>query len=569
MLDSLTIKNFALIDYLELDFGSGLNVLTGETGAGKSIVLDAIDVVLGGKISQRLIRQGEQRALIEASFTIELDLLQWLKEQEIDPIEDNLLVCSREIILTKDNLRSRFRINGIQVNRPLILSLRDRLLEITAQGQTVELMIPEKQRQLLDLYGGQQLLQQREKVANAHQIAENIRKNLLKRRQSEQERLQRLDYLQHQSKELTAANLQDSDELTQLEQERARLAHVVELQQLSYKAYQLLYQNEQGDNAVADLLGEAETLIRDMVKYDSSLESILTMINNSLTQVVEAGQRIYSYGENLEADPQYLEQIEARIQQLKSICRKYGPNLEDAIAYHEKLKLELQEISQDSKVIETLEKEYIEAQSHLNQACEQLTILRQQAATKLEEQLTQELKPLGMDKVVFVCRIFNTGISASGTDQIVYYFSPNPGETIQPLSYTASGGEMSRFLLALKACFVNIQTKSKTLIFDEIDVGVSGKVAQTIATKLHQLSENHQVLSVTHQPLVAAMADHHFRVEKQTIQEQDLRTVVRVISLDNHQQRREELAQLSRGQADQDAIAFAESLLAQAYSKRR
>ena len=341
---------------------------------------------------------------------------------------------------------------------------------------------------------------------------------------------------------------------------------MVELQDLSYRIYQLLYQNEQGEAAAADLLGEGEALLRDMVKYDPSLDHTLTMVNNALTGLVEAGQQIYRYGENLEVDPQSLEQIAQRVQQLKHICRKYGPTLPEAIAYQENLKLELQEITENTEVIEHLEQEYTQAQANLNHACQQLTLLRQQAAVQLETELTTELKPLGMEKVIFSCQILNSIITANGGDQIIYYFTPNPGEPIQPLSYTASGGEMTRFLLALKSCFAKTQTNSKTLIFDEIDVGVSGKVAKTIATKLHYLSKTHQVLCVTHQPLVAAMADTHFRVEKQTV---DLRTVVRIVNLSDHQQRREELAQLSGGQADSEAIAFAESLITQAKAKRQ
>lgn len=565
MLDSLSIQNFALIDYLELDFSAGLNVLTGETGAGKSIVLDAIDVVLGGKVNQRLIRQGEQRAQIEANFRIDPNLLQWLQQQELEPLEEETVVCSRSIILTKDNLRSRFRINGVLVNRQLVLQLRDRLLEITAQGQTVELMIPDKQRQLLDLYAGEDLLTQKAQVGNIYDRYAKIGQKIALSRQSEQERLQRLDLIKYQSQELATANLSNPDELRQLEQERQRLAHVVELQQLSYQIYQLLYQNEQGQ-AAADLLGEGQALLQNMVKYDPSQESILTMVNNALTQIVEAGQQIYRYGENLEVDPQYLEQIEERIKQLKYICRKYGPSLEEAIAYHQKIQVELQKFSEDNEIIEHLEQEYHQFEEQLHQACQNLTQLRQKAAIKLETELIRQLKPLGMEKVIFSCRILPSGISAQGKDQIIYYFSPNPGEQIQPLAHTASGGEMSRFLLALKACFANTKTQGKTLIFDEIDVGVSGKVALSIANKLHYLSKSHQILCVTHQPLVAAMADHHWRVEKQLL---DSRTVIRVANLANHQQRREELAQLSGGKADSEAIAFAESLLSQANAKRQ
>ncbi|MFW6358055.1 MAG: DNA repair protein RecN [Chroococcales cyanobacterium] len=585
MLLSLRILNFALIDQLELDFGAGLNVLTGETGAGKSIILDAIDIALGGKVSSRMIRTGSGKAMVEATFEADDALSKWLKEQEIDLLEDRSVVCSREIAIGKGNLRSRARVNGVLVNRQLMSQLRDRIVEITAQGQTVQLMIPALQRHLLDLYGGESLLQQREVVSNAYESYQETEKALNKRRQSEQTRLQRLDLLQYQAKELENANLANPDELDELEQERDRLSHVVELQQLSYKAYQLLYQNDTGEFAIADLLGDAEGMVQDMVQYDSQMESVLEMVRSAMMQVVEAGQQINAYGDGLEADPERLSEVEERIRSLKQICRKYGPTLGDAIAHYETLQKELNDLTDSGQSIEKLEKQLEACQEILTQECEALTKLRQNAADQLEQQLISQLKPLAMDKVQFECRLTPSTPTATGADTVVYHFSPNPGEPLQPLSATASGGEMSRFLLALKACFSQSDSHCETLIFDEIDAGVSGKVAQAIAEKLHQLSQNHQVLCVTHQPLVAAMADWHFRVDKQIIdtlpildtydngpipnQLPELRTVVRVRMLDNHGSRRDELAELAGGHSAQDAIAFAESLLTQAAEHRK
>ncbi len=582
MLFSLRIKNFALIDQLELEFGAGLNVLTGETGAGKSIILDAIDIALGGKANSRLIRAGSQRAVLEATFQVDSVLMEWLREQEIELLEDGCAVCSREIGLANGNLRSRSRVNGVLVNRQLMAQLRDRLVEITAQGQTVQLTIPEIQRQLLDLYGGASLLRQGKAVASAYQVCQAAEKALEKRRQSEQQRVHRLDLLEYQIKELEAAQLTDERELEQLEQERDRLSHVVELQQLSYQVYQLLYQNDTDELAGADLLAQAESILTNMVSYDSEIEPILEMVRTALTQVVEAGHQINTYGGGLEANPERLAEVEERIRSLKRICRKYGPSLAEAIAYAQKLQQEWEELTDSGQSIEELETEYRSAQETLTQACQKLTQLRKKAAVKLEKQLVKELKPLAMDKVIFECRLSPCPPSAAGAEGVVYYFSPNPGEKVQPLSSIASGGEMSRFLLALKACFSNSEKRSGTLIFDEIDAGVSGKVAQAIAEKLHQISHKHQVLCVTHQPLVAAMADTHFRVDKQIIDESpvvvegnngnlnlsEIRTVVRVTALDNHRTRRQELAQLTGGHSAEDAIAFAESLLAKAAAHR-
>jgi len=575
MLSCLQIENFTLIDRLELTFGSGLNVLTGETGAGKSIILDAIDIVLGGKVNHRVIRQGSQQSTLEATFSLTPELIAWLESQEIDLLEDNSLTISRELVITNNSLRSRSRINGVVSNRQQMAQIRDFLVEITAQGQTVQLMDANRQRELLDLYGGESLLRQREKVATAYlnwQESKNILNNRL---QSEQNRLQRLDLLEYQLKELESANLTDADEFEQLEQERNRLSHGVDLQNSSYQVYQLLYQNDRDQPAVADLLGKAENILTNMMVYDRSLEPILEMVRSALNQVVEAGQEINVYGDSLEADPERLNEIEERIVQLKRICRKYGPSLAEAIDYYQKLQQELAELTGEGQSIEELEKICQQQEKIYRETSTQLTFLRQETASQLEKQLVQELKPLAMEKVIFVCRIALGNPSSLGVDQVVFYFSPNPGEKIQPLSSTASGGEMSRFLLALKSCFSQSQSAAATLIFDEIDAGVSGKVAQAIADKLDQLGQQYQVLCVTHQPLVAALADHHFRVYKQMIAEDnstnlsEVRTVVRVTSLDNRQTRREELAQLTGGNSAADALAFAESLLEKAAAKKQ
>jgi DNA repair protein RecN (Recombination protein N) len=597
MLLSLQIENFALVDRLDLEFGAGLNVLTGETGAGKSIILDALDAALGGKVNSRAVRTGAERSLIEATFDLNPSLISWLTEQEIDRGDEMTLVCSRELTVARSNLRSRSRVNGVLVNKQQMEGLRDRLVEITAQGQTVQLGQPAVQREWLDGFGGGALIQQREQVAVAYSAFQQAAQALEKRKQVEEQRLQQLDLFDYQARELSAANLSNPDELTQLEQERQRLSHSVELQQQSYQVYQLLYQNDAGAEACADLLGRAESLLIDMQRYDAEIQPLLEMVSTALAQVEEAGRQINTYGENLETDPQRLQEVQERIGQLKQICRKYGPTLADAIARHRQLQSDLEQLGEGGQSLEALEKAYQDRQHKLAEACAKLTQLRQSTAQALESLLLRELKPLAMDKVQFKVDISPCNPTATGADRITYLFSPNPGEPSQPLTETASGGEMSRFLLALKACFSQVDSVG-TMVFDEIDVGVSGRVAQAIAEKLHQLSLQHQVLCVTHQPIVAAMADTHFRVAKEVIDQpnstpsskrksgktngkiaeevpdrssgigDDVRTVVRVSFLDNHQ-RREELAQLAGGKTDQEAIAFADSLLTQAANTRQ
>ncbi|HIK06531.1 MAG TPA: DNA repair protein RecN [Trichormus sp. M33_DOE_039] len=578
MLLCLRIENFALIDQLELEFGAGLNVLTGETGAGKSIILDAIDAILGGKVSSRAIRTGTTRAMVEGTFASTPPLAAWLTEQEIDLIDDTSIVISREITATASNIRSRSRVNGVLVNRQVMTELRDRLVEITAQGQTVQVGQSAQVRDWLDMYGGDSLIKQRQIIATAFSAYQLAHANLEKRRTSERERLQQLDLLTYQVQELSTANLSDPQELEQLQQERERLNHVVDLQQMSYKVYQALYQNEDETPAAGDLLGDSEATLNDMVEYDAQLQPLLDLIRDAQTALTEVARQINTYGESLEADPQRLEEVEERIRELKQICRKYGPSLPEAIAYYQKIQAELAELNDGEQSIESLEQQEAACLEKLTQACQKLTHLRHKTAATLESRLIAELKPLAMEKVQFQVEITPTPPTAAGADKITFMFSPNPGEPLQPLTEIASGGEMSRFLLALKACFTQADAAG-TLVFDEIDVGVSGRVAQAIAEKLHQLSYHHQVLCVTHQPLVAAMADQHFRVNKQTIAQgkgkknnngnTEQRTVVRVTNLDDLTTRRDELAQLAGGKSASEAIAFAESLLLQAANHRR
>ena len=585
MLISIHVENFALVDALDLQFGNGLNVLTGETGAGKSIILDAIDAVLGGRVSGRIVRAGSDRGLIEASFALVPELAAWLQEQEIATEDNGMLVCRRELTAGRGGVRNRPRVNGTLINKPQIESLRQRLVEITAQGQTVQLGDAALQRGWLDGFGGAKLQRQLGAVATAHEAAQTAKKALAHRQQQEAQRQQQLDLFTFQAKELQEAELEDPDELDSLEQERNRLSHAVELQQHSYQAYQLLYQADEGE-ACADLLGHAHDTLTTMAEYDSSLAPMLEMINEAMAQVQEAGRQVNAYGEGLETDPQRLSEVEERIVQLKQICRKYGPTLADAIARDQQLQAELDALTDSGQSIEALEKAYNAKRDKLVDACAKLTQLRQGAANKLQDQLIGQLKPLAMDKVQFQVELAPALPAVHGADRVTFMFSPNPGEPLQPLAETASGGEMSRFLLALKVCLSQADAVG-TMIFDEIDAGVSGRVAQAIAEKLHQLSHRHQVLCVTHQPIVAAMADSHFHVSKTTVGEVEpkkarkskkakdgdsengeVRTVVRVMPLDP-QQRREELAQLAGGKSDQEAIAFAESLLNQADKTRQ
>ncbi len=574
MLVSLRIENFALIDRLDLTFGNGLNVLTGETGAGKSIILDALDLALGGKAHSRMIRTGATKALLEASFELSDRLQTWLTEAQIDLLDESILVCSREVSCTQGTLRSRSRVNGVLVNKQQMESLRDRLVEITAQGQTLQLGKPALQRDWLDAFGGKALLNQRQQVTELFQQYHIAQQQLHHYRQNEQQRFQQIDGLRYQLQELQDAALVDPEEQTQLTHEYQRLSHSVELQQQSSAAYQLLYDHPQGA-ACTDLLGKAAAVLEGMSAVDPQMQPIADLVQEALAQVQEAGTQIHRYGSSLETDPQRLQEVEARLQQLKQICRKYGPTLEQAIAHQTHIERELESLTGEGQSLDALEQAYATTQAALGQACQHLTTLRQAAAIDLETRLVAELKPLAMEKVQFCVQISPMEPTAHGADLITFVFSPNPGEPLQPLAETASGGEMSRFLLALKACFSQIDPVA-TFVFDEVDVGVSGRVAQAIAEKLHQLSHTHQILCVTHQPIIAAIADQHFHVEKAVISDHaggsdmstsEDRTIVRIQRL-AEEQRPQELAQLAGGSATDQMLAFATSLLTQAHQIR-
>ncbi|MGB3672076.1 MAG: DNA repair protein RecN [Phormidesmis sp.] len=632
MLVSLKIENFALIDQLDLELQPGLNVLTGETGAGKSIILDAIDAVLGGKATSRWVRTGTEKALVEATFQADERITAWLGEQAI-PDRGKLIICRRDLTAGKTSVRSKSRLNGVLVKKPQMESLRQLLIEITAQGQTLQLGDPDLQRNWLDGFGDDKLLTRRSQVAIDYAAASAAKKKLDARRRADQQRAEQIDMFEFQNKEFSDAELADPDELENLQIEHQRLSHSVELQQQSYQVYQMLYENDDGP-ACADLLGDAESTLTDMLRFDPEVDPILEMVADAIAQVQEAGRQMNAYGENIETDPERLDEIDARISQLKQLCRKYNRDLPTLIEHYQSIQAALAALGGDGQSIEALEATYQQKQKLLLASCDKLTKLRQIAAKSLESDLIAQLKPLAMECVKFKVDIRSQAPTEHGADAISFVFSPNPGEPLQPLVEIASGGEMSRFLLALKACFSKVDPIS-TMVFDEIDVGVSGRVAQAIAEKLYQLGRQHQVLCVTHQPLVAAMADAHYHVDKQVVtlplaatsgsaEEErarakiaaqsaiaekstgaktslktksapkaadskaadskaldqaanqavnhrtlEERTIVKVTPLSTLEERRDELAQLARGKSDSEAIAFADSLLAQAETIRK
>jgi DNA repair protein RecN (Recombination protein N) len=567
MLLSLHIRNFALVDELTVQFDRGLNVLTGETGSGKSILLDAIDALLGGSVTARAIRTGSDRAVLEGVFQLpdhlRHSLQDWLESNDIEVTDE--LLCSREISRSGSSVRSRLRVNGTLLNRQTIGELREQLIEITGQGETTQLASAHHQRSLLDAYGGHEAIGH--KVAESFTAWQVAEQKLQAKLHHQQQQAARIELLQIQLQDLLAADLADPAELELLEQEHQTLNHTVDLQQQSYGVYQLLYQSDSSEMSAADLLGKAEHLLSNMVGLDPQLQEIFDLVSDGLAQAIAAGRAIHKYGDRLEADPVRLEEVEDRLRLLKQLCRKYNSDLPDLIDRQQIWQQELQQLTSGGESIAALTSALQTAQATLAVDCATLTAARHQAALRLQQQLVAELQPLGMAKVKFEVALQPQTPSASGADEVSFMFSPNPGEPLHPLAETASGGEMSRFLLALKTCFAAV-AGSSTMVFDEIDTGVSGKVTQAIADKLRQLALERQILCVTHQPIMAAMADVHFQVWKEGSSKQGQeRTVVRIEQLES-ESRRQEIAQLAGGHTAEESIAFADALISKAVQSK-
>ncbi|URR36738.1 DNA repair protein RecN [Thermosynechococcus sp. HN-54] len=556
MLQTLRIQNFALVAELEVTFQPGLNVLTGETGAGKSILLDAIDALLGGKLSARQLRSGTEQGCIEAIFTLTPPVRDWLATLEIDA-EGDEVICTREFSLKGETFRSRSRVNGVLVNRQQLQELRQHLVRLTAQGQAVQLASASQQRDWLDRYGGAALITQRQRVADAYRAWQTRQRELQDFASKEQQRLQRLDLLHFQLQELLPAALDDPEELTQLQRDYQRLSHVQELQTQSQQAYYLLYE---GEPSVMILLAQVQGALQAIADWDPALQPISELLEGAIAHTEEAARQLCSYSDRLDTDPATLDALGDRIHQLQRLCRKYGPDLGNVIAYRDRIQAELAALSQESTSQEHLEAEVTQLRQALEQASAELHELRLAAAKRLEEDLLTHLRPLGLPQARFTVQLTSTEASSSGSDEIRFLWSANPGQPLQPLGEIASGGEMSRFLLALETCLTTQQTP-KTLIFDEIDVGVSGRVAGAIAESLSRLGQTHQVLCVTHQSLIAAAADHHYLVQKD-IDPSTATTVIRVQYL-TEEARVQALADLAGGDRSAMALSFASGLLAQ------
>ena len=557
MLTGLRLENIALIDGLELSFDRGFTVLTGETGAGKSLLLDALDALLGGgqgNQGARLLRQGCERGLIEACFEISAPVRAWLADQHLDGDEPELLL-SREWRQTADRHQSRSRLNGVAVNRAQLLELRPLLLEITVQGQTQQLARPGQQRRWLDRFGGEELLALLEPARTAQRRWKQA-VAALEQAQSDRQRLEQERRVQQQLlDELEAARLQDPGERAGLEADQERLVHGVRLQEGVMALIGRLQEGAEAAPSVLDHLAACEQELQAMAALDADLQPRLRALVETLSQAQDLARDLDRYGAGLESEPEALATLQDRIAQLRSLERRHGLDLAGLIAERDRLREWLGPGGGEASLAQ-LEGAERQARQGRDRLHGQLSELRRQAAARLQEQLIDALRPMGLAAVRFVVAVEPAPGGEEGSDAVRFLFSANPGQPLAPLAEVASGGEMSRFLLAFKTCLAATDPHV-TLLFDEIDAGVSGRVSGAMADLLHRLAGQRQVFCVTHQPLVAAAADHHFRVSKQVSEGQ---TLTRVSHLRDTQERQRELAELAGGDSG-ETRSYVASLL--------
>ncbi|RTL46064.1 MAG: DNA repair protein RecN [Candidatus Melainabacteria bacterium] len=557
MLESLDIREFALIENVRVEWTPGLNILTGETGAGKSIIIDALNAVLGGKAGASFIRTGAEKASIEASFKTNPLIAAWLKKQELIDEELSTLVVSREI--TKSG--SRIRINGTLVNSAIVQELSQLLLTIHAQHEARTLMSPQSQLEMLDSLGDQPHRKLLEKVRTLWSRRKELVAQIKELDTTEDERLRRLDFIRFQLTELNEAQLTDADEDEELSKQKKVLANVAQLSSAAALAYEVLMGGESSDSSTIDMLQTSLAEVERGARLDQELNEPADLLKQSLANIEEAARHLRRYGAGLDTDPEALSNVEARLAVLASIKRKYGPELTDAIANQARLAEEVDKLENAQTATEGLQEELAALDAALNESASELSNKRQKLGKKLSEQVLSELIDLGMERCKFEIKFDATPeVTSTGADRAEFLIAPNPGQPLLPLAKIASGGELSRVMLAVKSIFASADGVS-TVIFDEIDTGLSGRVLQAMRDKLARLAKSHQILCITHQPIIASVADNHIEVQKE--HSKDL-TKVYARQLDADQRLRS-LASMASGQEDAEvALNFARSLMEQA-----
>ncbi|MCX7571521.1 DNA repair protein RecN [Tumebacillus sp. DT12] len=567
MLLELYVKNFALIEEIRLSLEEGLNILTGETGAGKSILLDALSLILGGRASSEFVRQGAAKATIEALFAVSTspDFQELCEDIGIDSEEGSIAIV-REISANGKNV---CRINGRLVTVQMLKSIAPYLLHMHGQHEHQTLTDPQEQLQIIDLFGGDTVLDLRERVSQSYHDYRAARIRLREARADEQTRIQRLDILRFQLAEIQEAKLRPGEEVA-LDEERRRLAHSEKLHSAAQRSYERLYTGDGRGASALDHLNTVTTDLEAVLRYDEGLLPTLELVKTALYHVEEAAHNLRAYRDDIEFNPARLSQIEERLTGINRLRKKYGESIDEILDVADRLETELHNIEHYEENIERLLADVKKTGSVLAKQALLLSKARQEAATRLADAVMDELSALMMPKTqiaITFTQIQEEGglsigerrvhVSESGIDRVEFLFSPNAGEPLRPLGKIASGGELSRTMLALKTILADVDNVG-TLIFDEVDTGISGQAAMAVAEKLAAIGAKRQVLCVTHLPQVASMADAHYLIQKR---QDDLRTKTEVAALSPSERVREIARMLSGAELTETTLRHAEEML--------
>jgi DNA repair protein RecN (Recombination protein N) len=571
MLCELKIENFAIIDQLELAFKPGLTTFTGETGAGKSIIIDAVDTVLGGRAESTMVRSGSERAYIEATFQIPTQVCEVLhpilKHEELldDP---DYLTISREI---RTNGRNLARINGRVVSLGLLRQISRHFVDIHGQSEHLSLLDVRHHQALLDRYAGVEDLYST--YSKDYKQLEIVRRNLRELRRSESESARMADLLKYQINEIEAGRL-EVDEEEDLRAERNRLANAEGLASLTQSTLLILDEGTPDSPSTIDLLGKIVDVANDLVKIDPSLSDILEEVQDIFERLNDLAGDIRVYSEGIEFNPMRLDEVEERLNLINNLKRKYGETIAEIKAFAQQAHDQLEDITHAEQKIEDLEAQESKLLSTLGEHAWELSLQRERASDQLKDELEKELVELNMTGAKFQVKIDHMddvrglltpdgrhlAFNSTGIDHVEFLIAPNPGEGYKPLAQIASGGETSRLMLAIK----NVLARADhvpVLVFDEIDQGIGGRVGALIGKKLWHLARFHQVLCITHLPQLAVFGDQHYQVKKQMNQG---RTTTLVIELEG-ETRLHELAQML-GDISEGTLRSAQEMMNQSKS---
>lgn len=541
MLKSLTVWNFALLEHVQVEFQSGLNILTGETGAGKSILIDSLGAVLGARMSADMVRSGCDWLRVEAVFSLEdesLGLHELLTQQAIDDSDKELIITRQ---LTRAG-RSTALVNGCHVTLAILRQIGAYLVDIHGQNENLALLKEENQFHLLDGYDPD-VAEALAAYTCAYREWREKKKAYAEKQQASREYAQRLDMLHWQDKEISEANLKAGEDEA-LETEIRKLSHAEKIVGSIEESYELLEGGGGSGLGVLPALSQVKKDLEDISRFDDALQNAQKMVEEAYISLQEASYELRDYGESVEFSPARLDQLQSRMDVIYRLCKKYGATLDDVLAHQEKVERELSEIENYDEDIAALEKEIAALEKELGKKAATLTELRRAAAKDLSSAIEEQLFALGMPKAQLAIRVEQAAdYGPRGRDEVAMFFSANPGEAEKPLQRVASGGELSRIALAIKTVASSRDSSVPSMVFDEIDTGIGGRTAQMVAERIALVAQYKQVLCITHLPQIACMADAHLYISKRT-EEGTTATQIRPLS---ERERISEIARMASG----------------------